>query len=262
MSSIAVVVVILTSVAVAVFVSWPLLTGKPRGEEGEERPEEGTLLDELLIQKDATYSSLKELEFDHAMGNLSSRDYQELTSRYEDKAVALLQKIDDVASRTQDQALGAKDYWEDPIEEQVAARRQRSEGLRVGGTTKVREMEIEEEVAALREGKRYPGRSAAEVAQSVEEEIAFLRTARRRLDPPEARHDSPEVGTCPTCHTAIKTEKAAFCSRCGTSLLLVCGKCGRPVDREDAFCAGCGAALVDSKQHDMEADAVLGGTNG
>ncbi len=48
----------------------------------------------LVTQRDATYSAIKDLEFDHAMGKLSDADYKTLRVKYETKAVAILQELD------------------------------------------------------------------------------------------------------------------------------------------------------------------------
>ncbi len=66
------------SVAVAVYIAWPLLVGRPDEEREGAEGEGASVLDALLVQKDATYSAIKELESDHAMGNLSAQDYREL----------------------------------------------------------------------------------------------------------------------------------------------------------------------------------------
>lgn len=51
-------------------------------------------LEDLLSAREATYSAIKDLEADHAMGKLSDADYQNLRVKYEGKALAILQKLD------------------------------------------------------------------------------------------------------------------------------------------------------------------------
>ncbi len=51
----------------------------------------------LVAQRDATYSAIKDLEFDHAMGKLSDADYKTLRFKYETKAVAILQELDSMS---------------------------------------------------------------------------------------------------------------------------------------------------------------------
>lgn len=53
-----------------------------------------TVLENLVVQRDATYAAIKDLEFDHALGKLSDADYQSLRAKYETKAVAILRELD------------------------------------------------------------------------------------------------------------------------------------------------------------------------
>lgn len=54
------------------------------------------VLESLVVQRDATYSAIKDLEFDHAMNKLSDSDYKSLRGKYETKAVSILQELDGV----------------------------------------------------------------------------------------------------------------------------------------------------------------------
>lgn len=51
-------------------------------------------LENLLSQREATYSAIKDLEFDRVQGKLSEADYIELRAKYETKAVAVLQQLE------------------------------------------------------------------------------------------------------------------------------------------------------------------------
>ncbi len=51
-------------------------------------------LENLLSAREATYSAIKDLEADHAMGKLSDADYGNLRGKYEAKALTILQKLD------------------------------------------------------------------------------------------------------------------------------------------------------------------------
>ncbi len=51
-------------------------------------------LENLLSAREATYSAIKDLESDHAMGKLSPADYGNLRAKYEGKALTILQQID------------------------------------------------------------------------------------------------------------------------------------------------------------------------
>ncbi len=56
------------------------------------------VVENLIVQRDATYSAIKDLENDHAMGKLSDADYRSLRVKYESKAVTVLQELDGLAS--------------------------------------------------------------------------------------------------------------------------------------------------------------------
>lgn len=84
--SIAVVVVSLS------IVGWPLLVNSSRNERME--TEEDSDLGNLLLQKDAVFAALSELDSDYAMGNLSEADHDELRQKYAQKAMSVMKEID------------------------------------------------------------------------------------------------------------------------------------------------------------------------
>ncbi|MBI5029251.1 MAG: zinc ribbon domain-containing protein [Chloroflexi bacterium] len=57
-------------------------------------------LENLLSAREATYSAIKDLESDHMQGKLSNVDYQTLRSKYETKALAILQQLDVVETNS------------------------------------------------------------------------------------------------------------------------------------------------------------------
>lgn len=220
------------SLAVALFVSWPLLMGKAEPDTAaEERP-----IAQLLAQKDTVYSAIKELEFDHAMGNLSDQDFRELSGRYEDRAVALLQSIDEVSQ--------AEEVTVD------------SGSVATGGLMRSKsraaspEDAIEEEVAALRAKRRAKAGSTEghDLGDEIEAQVAAMRVARQgkavERSPIASPSSSPSPRViCPSCASPVKNAGAAYCSRCGASLRASCPSCGEAVEARDAFCSACGAQL-------------------
>ena len=50
---------------------------------------------ELLREKALTLRSLKDLEFDHAMGKLSDRDFEEMAVRLRARAVRIMKDLDE-----------------------------------------------------------------------------------------------------------------------------------------------------------------------
>lgn len=57
-------------------------------------------LEDLYVQREGTYATLKELEFDHETGKLSDEDFKELRGRYSAEAVKILQRIDELEGTT------------------------------------------------------------------------------------------------------------------------------------------------------------------
>ena len=56
------------------------------------------VVETLVVQRDATYAAIKDLEFDHAMNKLSDGDYKSLRSKLEVKAVSILQELDSMTA--------------------------------------------------------------------------------------------------------------------------------------------------------------------
>ncbi|MCS6859149.1 MAG: hypothetical protein NZT92_02375 [Abditibacteriales bacterium] len=111
-------------IAVAGYVLYPLLRRPSRAERWEAQL--NGAVGSLQEQRDAIYAALKELDFDFQTGKLSSEDYESLRSRYRQRAVAILQQIDEVQKK------GALDY-ELEAEIQIArARRARQRKQRKG----------------------------------------------------------------------------------------------------------------------------------
>ncbi|MHB0869384.1 MAG: zinc ribbon domain-containing protein [Chloroflexota bacterium] len=240
-------VMLASAVGVATFVAWPLLTGKPSQEADGLEDSEESPLEDLLAQKEATYTAMKELEFDHAMGNLSNRDYRELANRYEDKAIALLKVIDGV--------LQPEDRGDGPLGAMPPA----VAGVQIGKPRKGGlEDAIEQEVASLRRGStRKPERATSREEEQIEREVATLRRPAQRA---AAAVTPPTGAACPSCSAPLRNPAAAFCPRCGASLRASCPACGEPADAGDGFCSACGNPLAGAGRTTSEESAV-GGAN-
>lgn len=75
------------------------------------------VLESLMVQRDATYAAIKDLEFDHAMNKLSDADYKMLRGKYEAKAVGILQELDSMAAAQQRHVRA--NFNDEAIEQQV-----------------------------------------------------------------------------------------------------------------------------------------------
>lgn len=85
-------ILLAAAAAAALFVVRPLLRGAASAA-ARERAERSRLRD-LRAAKEATYSALKEIEFDRLTRKLDEQDYEALRARYRAQAVRLLREID------------------------------------------------------------------------------------------------------------------------------------------------------------------------
>ncbi len=108
MASIAIALVIIASVA---FIGYPFFA-RWRADETLLASSGDATMENLIVQRDATYAAIKDIESDHAMGKLSDLDYKTLRSKYEGKAVAILQELDGYHATTNEDD-------EEAIEQQV-----------------------------------------------------------------------------------------------------------------------------------------------
>ena len=90
-------IALLLTVIALVFIAYPLL--KQRWNTSADSIEDENLL-ELQFRRDTTYSMLKELEFDFQSGIMSEDDYQELETRYKQKAISILKDMDNLDKGT------------------------------------------------------------------------------------------------------------------------------------------------------------------
>jgi hypothetical protein len=141
----------------------------------------------LEREKGLTLRSIKELEFDRAMGKLSERDFQEMAGRLRARAISLIKQLDE-------------------------------------GSTGYRAL-IERELAA-RLGQRgaWSARVAATASTAVQESRAASPSREPRVPSPESRVPSrepraasPSPHACSACGTTNDAD-AAFCKRCGRKL--------------------------------------------
>lgn len=90
--------IMLTEIAILAltlsFIAYPLLNRRAAQIAGG-GVEESELTD-LLYKKESVYIALKDLDFDHKMGKIDDADYQEMKTRFEAEAVALLGRIDEL----------------------------------------------------------------------------------------------------------------------------------------------------------------------
>lgn len=159
----------------------PLVTGETREPEmigGQTRVA-------LEREKNLLLRSIKELEFDRAMGKITEGDYEDMMGRLRSRAVRLMQQLDNTSSG-----------YRELIERELAARL-----VKAGSSTKVEPYE--------ESGADTPvGRDATPVGR----------------DATPVGRDATPVGldfsraTCASCGTTNDAD-AKFCKSCGTKLL-------------------------------------------
>lgn len=111
----------LTIVAAIAVVAWPFFNP---AEEADSllATSADPVVEGLVVQRDAAYAAIKDLEFDHEMGKLSDTDYRSMRSKMESKAVALLQELDG-HQLSGEQRVGADAEDDDSIEREIQSLR-------------------------------------------------------------------------------------------------------------------------------------------
>jgi len=136
----------------------------------------------LEREKNLLLRSIKELEFDHAMGKVGEADFQDMSLRLRARAVRLIEQLDHTSSG-----------YRELIERELAKRL---------GSTKVepyRNVEPHRDDEPSSVGRDF---SRASEPTSVERDVS------RASDPT----------TCPSCAT-VNDDDAKFCKSCGTKLI-------------------------------------------
>ena len=79
-------------IGMVLYVAYPLLWGDTSAETPPEVPP--TDRQAILRRKEDAVADLKDIEMDYRMGKLSSQDYQDLKSEYEERAVAVFEQVE------------------------------------------------------------------------------------------------------------------------------------------------------------------------
>ena len=104
-------------------VLWPLVATRVRSTSGSSPKQDQ--LETLLAQRDSAYDAVRELDFEHRLGNLSEEDYLELRERYREQAATTLQRLDrltqtDPAARSDESMPAAAKITARPVERRRA----------------------------------------------------------------------------------------------------------------------------------------------
>jgi RNA polymerase subunit RPABC4/transcription elongation factor Spt4 len=116
-----VILVLLTILALGA-VAYPLWAGGEEQKWEESPPDQA--LEDLLVQKEAAYAAIKDLDFDYQMGKLSAGDYAEMKDRYKGKAISVLKQLDELTPEATASAVDSGMEPAEQIEAEVRALRQ------------------------------------------------------------------------------------------------------------------------------------------
>lgn len=191
------VLALLIVVAVAFVVAYPLW--KP-GPAAKASPEPN---DQLLAQKETTYTALKELEFDYALGNLTPEDHEALEEKYKDRAVSILKQLDERSGQRPKQS---------SVEEKLEAE-----------ILELRRSARKAQQAAKGPGPRTSGAQQRQTTQRPQAQNACPKC--RSAIPVGARY-------CPYCGSSIAAMVCARCSAPYHTGERFCSQCGAPLGEE------------------------------
>ncbi|MBI2865453.1 MAG: zinc ribbon domain-containing protein [Chloroflexi bacterium] len=217
------IVAFILAVLALAFVGLPLFKERKRDglpEAGPSWDDVDSEADRLLSQKDTALTAIRELEFDHAVGNLSDGDYRELREKYEKRAISLLKTIDDVAA-----------------ESNGRGRRAERRDVRAGRSRRGERRQEQEQDQAL---------SCLQCAEPYEQGDRFCRVCGAELG-----DHLEEIPTCPRCGEAFE-EGDTFCGGCGLRLNEAASESG-PTGRAlpDGGSAGGTEQSAPSRQADV-----------
>jgi hypothetical protein len=79
-------------IGMVLYVAYPLLWGETEAETPPEPSRTGRQT--ILLEKEDVIANLKDIEMDYRMGKLSPRDYQDLKSEFEERAVEVFEQVE------------------------------------------------------------------------------------------------------------------------------------------------------------------------
>jgi hypothetical protein len=187
-------------IVVAFIVAQPLL-----GEHASRVPELGEA-DRLKQERDQLLATLRDLDFDYALGKILEEDYTPMRADLVGRGATVLKQLE---------AAGPASASHAPVNS---------------------DSEIEKAIAARRESRPKAASPAAQPPTALDDDIEHAIAARRHSP-------SKTLGpACPHCGAPTGPDDR-FCPRCGATLQLSCPHCGTAAQAGDQFCAKCGTKL-------------------
>ncbi len=188
---------LLTIFAAFAFVAYPLIKPSPKDEVMEDELES-----ELQFKKESTFSAIKELEFDYALGNLSPEDHRDLEDRYKEKAIKIMKDMDGLETEVTGRKAPQVAELDDMEREILMARGK-------GGAR-----DLEDEIRAAR------GKKAVAVSRPFEPLLEVCPSCNKKVSSVAKFCSSCGAAlslACPSCGKPVK-RGTKFCSECGAKL--------------------------------------------
>ena len=209
MVSLLVVFAVLTA-SIALY--WIFGSFKPLAEQSVMTVEEWQRLEDettqLLLKRDRVFAELKELEFERALDKVEPRDYESRRQRYENEALALMDKLS--------AAFG------------------------------VYEQRIDDEMTAVVEEARARARARASSGEPSEpQSTTIAHSADVVSEEPAASKASGLSASplnCGSCGAALEPD-SKFCASCGAGVEKTCASCGKDNKSDAKFCRHCGTSF-------------------
>jgi hypothetical protein len=162
----------------------------------EERAASGRRRKELEREYYTLKRALKELELDHAMGKISPTDYNEIRSRYRERAVRILRQLDEGQGQN---------FYRSQLEADLKARRA---ALGLPDPLEIAAAESPAVAAAPADPETAPATAAPLLAEP--------KAVTPNPEAPAAFRELPSP-LCPACATRNDGD-AVFCKKCGHRL--------------------------------------------
>jgi ribosomal protein L32 len=169
------------AVIVVVYIAQPLIVRTRVKTAAQESPR-----DRLLAERDALYTTIRDLDFDFQTGKLLEADYRVTREKYTARGVELLKELDATNVGPQEARSKRQKAVADDIESSVQARR------------------------------KTKSRVAGRLAEEDEIEVA-IRARRQTKD--STRQSTASHQVCPSCGTPFDPADR-FCAKCGTALAM------------------------------------------
>jgi hypothetical protein len=174
------------AVIVVVYIAQPLIIKTRVKTATQESPR-----DKLLVERDALYATIRDLDLDFQTGKLVEADYRAVREKYTARGVEILKELDALGA---DRRLRLKPETADRSRRQAAA--------------------IDEIEAAVQARRKIKPQAASRIAEEDEIEVAIRARRQTKISNQQSTISNQ---TCPSCGTPFDPADR-FCAKCGAAL--------------------------------------------